>query len=222
MASWDSYPQKGMPEDADTVLIKDTAGAANKRVSFSAIWTWIKGKLGGAALKNVANNCTTTEDGSVLDARQGKILADDIADKLDKSSVKNNCTTTEAGNALDARQGKALADMIGDLDDLDTTAKGSLVAAINEQNSKTEIITLTDEDLNLLCSPSYLNRTYTASGDNSCTNKPNGVDSFGGTTLRFGSGSYTQILWSGFHVYIRQYSGGSATSWREFTSSVVS
>ena len=56
---------------------------------------------------SIANNLTTTTEGYVLDARQGKVLSDG---KLDKTSVVNNLTTTTAGFALDARQGKVLND----------------------------------------------------------------------------------------------------------------
>ena len=53
----------------------------------------------------IANNLTTTADGYVLDARQGKVLDDK---KLDKTAVANNLTTIDEGRALDARQGKWL------------------------------------------------------------------------------------------------------------------
>lgn len=46
MATWDSYTQKATPADNDTLMIKDTAGAANKRTPFSGVWSWIKGKIG--------------------------------------------------------------------------------------------------------------------------------------------------------------------------------
>lgn len=62
-----------------------------------------------AAYKNVANDLTTEEEGSVLDARQGKELDEK---KIDKDNIKNDLTTTEEGCVLDARQGKALDDKI--------------------------------------------------------------------------------------------------------------
>lgn len=68
--------------------------------------------LKGAAYKEVANNLTTKEDGSVLDARQGKNLEDK---KVDKTSIINSLLTTEEGCALDARQGKVLDDKISDI-----------------------------------------------------------------------------------------------------------
>ena len=45
MANWDSYTQKSTPEDADTLMIKDTSGATNKRTPFSGVWNWIKSKI---------------------------------------------------------------------------------------------------------------------------------------------------------------------------------
>ena len=65
--------------------------------------------LKDAAYKNVANDLTTEEEGSVLDARQGKELDEK---KIDKDNIKNDLTTTEEGCVLDARQGKALDDKI--------------------------------------------------------------------------------------------------------------
>lgn len=59
----------------------------------------------GEGYGSVANNLTTTADGYVLDARQGKVLDDK---KLDKTAVANNLTTIGEGRALDARQGKWL------------------------------------------------------------------------------------------------------------------
>lgn len=58
---------------------------------------------------NVANNLTTTEEGFVLDARQGKALNDN---KVNITDIANNLTTTEEGFVLDARQGKALKEQI--------------------------------------------------------------------------------------------------------------
>lgn len=68
--------------------------------------------LKDAAFKNTANNLTTETEGSVLDARQGKVLNDL---KLSIAKVINNLLTTEEGFALDARQGKALDDKITEL-----------------------------------------------------------------------------------------------------------
>lgn len=56
MANWDSYTQKSTPEDADTLMIKDTAGAANKRTPFSGVWNWIVNKLTSAVISNLQTN----------------------------------------------------------------------------------------------------------------------------------------------------------------------
>lgn len=68
--------------------------------------------LRGAAYKDVANDLITTEEGSVLDARQGKALEDK---KVDKSNIVNSLLTTIAGYALDARQGKILDERISEI-----------------------------------------------------------------------------------------------------------
>lgn len=65
--------------------------------------------LKDAAFKGVSNNLTTAEEGSVLDARQGKNLEDK---KIDKKNIINDLTTTEEGYVLDARQGKILKEEI--------------------------------------------------------------------------------------------------------------
>lgn len=56
MATWDSYTQKSTPEDNDTLMIKDTAGAANKRTPFSGVWNWIVNKLTSAVISNLQTN----------------------------------------------------------------------------------------------------------------------------------------------------------------------
>lgn len=53
MANWDNYTQKSAPEDADTLMIKDTAGAANKRTPFSGVWNWIVSKLTSAVISQL-------------------------------------------------------------------------------------------------------------------------------------------------------------------------
>ena len=77
-----------------------------KEVAFSGAYSDLTGS------PDIANNLTTTQAGSILDARQGKTLNDN---KLDKNNVANNLTTTGAGSALDARQGKILNDKIEEI-----------------------------------------------------------------------------------------------------------
>lgn len=56
--------------------------------------------------------------------------------------------------------------------------------------SRLDMMQLTNEDLDSLFAPEYLNKFFYAS-NNTCTNKPSGVGSFGGVTRRYGAGSYT-------------------------------
>lgn len=53
MAGWDSYTQKSTPADADTLMIKDTSGGANKRTPFSGVWNWIVSKLASAVISQL-------------------------------------------------------------------------------------------------------------------------------------------------------------------------
>lgn len=77
-------------------------------IAFGKIAKWFA-DLKAAAFSAVANNLTTTAQGSVLDARQGKVLDDK---KLDKASVVNSLLATVSGSALDAVQGKLLKEYI--------------------------------------------------------------------------------------------------------------
>ena len=55
--------------------------------------------LGDAALKTVANNLTTTSEGSVLDARQGKALGDrTTANESAVSAIRNSIAIVASGN----------------------------------------------------------------------------------------------------------------------------
>ena len=102
------YDTKHFETSADQV-VRDDGG--DVEAALQAIETALPGKVAKA---DVANNLTTTESGKVLDARQGKALADQVAGKVAKADVANNLTTTESGKILDARQGKALNDRFGD------------------------------------------------------------------------------------------------------------
>lgn len=87
--------------------------------------------LGAAANKDVANNLTTTQEGAVLDARQGKILDDKFGNYILASAIKNNLAVTAAGSVLDARQGKILNDRIEALG----------VKTIHESDSDKKVVT---------------------------------------------------------------------------------
>lgn len=102
------------------------------KILFGKIERWLE-DLKDGAFSTVANNLTTTGSGSVLDARQGKALKDQIDTKVNKADVVNNLTTTDYGYILDARQGKALNDKIND-------AKSSLDASIATKLASANIV----------------------------------------------------------------------------------
>ena len=91
---------------------------------FGKIRKWFA-DLGTAAFQGVSNVLTQTSDGYVLDARQGKTLADRIG-------TLSSLLTTAKTSLVDAVN--ELFNKIGDLDDLATTEKGDVVGAINEIN----------------------------------------------------------------------------------------
>lgn len=91
----------------------------------------------GLTTSDIANNLTTTTDGKVLDARQGKALNDS---KLNKSDVANNLTTTTEGKALDARQGKSLSDAIVTLG---TTLTNAINGKVNTDDIANNLSTTT-------------------------------------------------------------------------------
>lgn len=92
---------------------------------FGKIRKWFA-DLGTAAFQGVSNVLTQTSSGYVLDARQGKTLADRIG------TLSSLLTTAKTSlvNAVNE-----LFNKIGDLADLDTTEKGDVVGAINEINA---------------------------------------------------------------------------------------
>ena len=76
---------------------------------------------------------------------------------------------------------------------------------------------LTNEDLDTLKTEG----SYYAGGNNTCTNKPTGIDAFGLTIKRVASGYYTQYLTGGNtntgQVYTRTFTSGAWTNWIKFT-----
>lgn len=59
MGKFNEYSQKATPEDADSLMIYDTAAKANKLLSFSGIWNWIVGKLTNAVISNLQTSNQT-------------------------------------------------------------------------------------------------------------------------------------------------------------------
>ena len=93
---------------------------------FGKIRKWFA-DLGTAAFQGVSNVLTQTSVGYVLDARQGKTLADRIG------TLSSLLTTAKTSLVNAANE---LFNKIGDLADLDTTEKTNVVGAINEINAE--------------------------------------------------------------------------------------
>lgn len=53
MPKWTDYTAKTEPTDKDEVMILDTAGKANKRLSLSALSDWIIGKIANKVFENL-------------------------------------------------------------------------------------------------------------------------------------------------------------------------
>lgn len=92
---------------------------------FGKIKKWFA-DLGTAAFQGVSNVLTQTSSGYVLDARQGKTLADRIG-TLSSLLTAAKTSLVSAVNEL--------FNKIGDLDDLNTAEKDDIVGAINETNA---------------------------------------------------------------------------------------
>ena len=92
---------------------------------FGKIKKWFA-DLGTAAFQGVSNVLTQTSSGYVLDARQGKTLADRIG-TLSSLLTAAKTSLVSAVNEL--------FNKIGDLDNLNTTEKDDIVGAINETNT---------------------------------------------------------------------------------------
>ncbi len=92
---------------------------------FGKVKKWFS-DLGTAAFQGVSNVLTQTSSGYVLDARQGKTLADRIG-TLSSLLTAAKTSLVSAVNEL--------FNKIGDLDNLNTTEKDDIVGAINETNT---------------------------------------------------------------------------------------
>ena len=106
---------------------------------FGKIKKWFA-DLGTAAFQGVSNVLTQTSSGYVLDARQGKTLADRIG-TLSSLLTAAKTSLVSAVNEL--------FNKIGDLDDLNTTEKDDIVGAINETNASLSDLSskLSEEEL---------------------------------------------------------------------------
>lgn len=124
---------------------------------FGKIKKWFA-DLGTAAFQGVSNVLTQTSSGYVLDARQGKTLADRIG-TLSSLLTAAKTSLVSAVNEL--------FNKIGDLDDLNTTEKDDIVGAINETNAGlTEINSKLDEKIIV---QRYSNKINVSNGQNTYT-----------------------------------------------------
>ena len=102
--------------------------------------------------------------------------------------IQNNLTSTATDQSLSAAQGKWL----------------------NE--NKATMTTLTNENLDKVTTPGF----YNASGGNSVTNKPSGVDNFGMIVVHSAYGDYyTQIVYAADKSYRRVCSNGTWGNWSQ-------
>lgn len=91
MAKFNEYPSKATPEDADTLMLYDTASKSNKLSPFSGIWNWIVGKLTNAVISNLQTNNKTVL-GAINELNSNKTsstlleLSDNIDNFLNKTS----------------------------------------------------------------------------------------------------------------------------------------
>ena len=67
--------------------------------------------LGDAATENVANNLTTTSEGYLLDARQGKALNDSITNAISAMSLITPKTATSTNTEVATHDGRKFSDM---------------------------------------------------------------------------------------------------------------
>lgn len=123
----------GSLDDIETATVTFSQASSRTNINsgdsigtlFGKIRKWFA-DLGTAAFQGVSNVLTQTSVGYVLDARQGKTLADRIG------TLSSLLTTAKTSlvNAVNE-----LFNKIGDLADLDTTEKTNVVGAINEINA---------------------------------------------------------------------------------------
>lgn len=110
-----AYYEKPTFSQAETR--KNIASGESTPTIFGKIMKWFA-DLKDAAFASIANNCTTTAAGSVLDARQGKVLQDNIdtvdqkVDKLDTNLGGFNPVIDETGKITGYKTTKGGADTV--------------------------------------------------------------------------------------------------------------
>ena len=123
----------GAIENIDGVSVDFSMSSTRQNIATGDTFSTLFGKiakwfsdLGTAAFQGVSNVLTQTSSGYVLDARQGKTLADRIG-TLSSLLTAAKTSLVSAVNEL--------FNKIGDLDNLNTTEKDDIVGAINETNT---------------------------------------------------------------------------------------
>ena len=119
MATWDSYTQKATPADNDTLMIKDTAGAANKRTPFSGVWNWIVNKLTSAVISQLE-----TTNKSIIPA----------INELNSKFTMNSNETIDCNETT-----KFLVFCNNDSENLPLTSYGTLMTLVRDQNIRVQL-----------------------------------------------------------------------------------
>jgi hypothetical protein len=109
----------------------------------SVLWGKVKkwfADLKAAAFAGVVNNCTTTEPGSVLDARQGKVLQDEV-DEINSNMGGNILTYNEGEDAYYIQHGADSAPKkLGDLQEKLTITIQTYLWIYGNRKESTNII----------------------------------------------------------------------------------
>ena len=125
MARFTSYSSKAKPTDSDTLLINDSGSSSNKQVSFTAVMSWVKDKLGSSTIdgldttsKNVVGAINELRSGVNGKADQSNTYTKTEVDALiDEVEVETDTTLEIAGAAADAKKtGDELTAIRADLD----------------------------------------------------------------------------------------------------------
>lgn len=85
MAKFNEYTVKATPEDADTLMLYDTASKTNKLSPFSGIWNWMVNKLTNAVINNLQ-----TSNKTVVGA------LNELNSNTSKIALKENVTNIQA------------------------------------------------------------------------------------------------------------------------------
>ncbi len=160
-------------ETRENIQAQDTLGTM-----FGKIKKWFT-DLKAGAFSGVANNCTTTEEGSVLDARQGKMLLEEIEElkKVDEE-INSNIETLGGFTPVIDSTGKitgykteAGADTVFPFK---SGIKTAISAAKNYESAKTHTITASSLGFKRILGVMYITSSDDTVGAKTCTTSDNG------------------------------------------------